>query len=221
VSIQSVGGQGFMDQAARWLQLLLDRGRRSDGLLQSAQTWEAQYASGRWDFLAELSELARFSVLAGYICHLKPGAAVLDTGCGQGLLLRRLPSALYSRYVGIDLAGSAIAVAQQQQQDARSTFLEADCESYTPGEHFDVIVFNEVLCCLVDPLRTVERYASFLNPGGLLLVSMCTAARGSATILWRLKRRYATVDEVRVVHSARKVSWLCTAFSPGENGAQP
>jgi 2-polyprenyl-6-hydroxyphenyl methylase/3-demethylubiquinone-9 3-methyltransferase len=208
-----------VDQAARWLQSLLDRGRRSDGLLQSAQSWEAQYASGRWDFLAELSELARFSVLAGYICHLKPGAAVLDTGCGQGLLLRRLPSALYSRYVGIDLAGSAIGVAQEQQQDARSTFLVADCASYTPREHFDVIVFNEVLCCLVDPLQTVERYVGFLNPGGVLLVSMCTAARGSATILWRLKRRYATVDEVRIAHSARRVSWVCTALRPQERSA--
>ena len=107
--------------------------------------------------------------------------------------------------------GSAIAVAQAQQPE-RSTFLAADCEDYSPAEQFDVIVFNEVLCCLRDPLRTVERYARSLNPGGLLLVSMCTAARGSATILWRLKRAYATVDEVRVVHSGRKVSWVCTAL---------
>ena len=177
MSTQTVGRHNVLDQAARWLQSLLDRGRRSDGLLQSAQTWEAQYASGRWDVLAELSELARFSVLAGWICHLKPGGTVLDTGCGQGLLLRRLPDSLYSRYVGIDLAASAIAVAQKQSQDARSTFLVADCESYTPDEHFDVIVFNEVVCCLVDPLQAVERYVGLLKPGGLLLVSMCTAAR--------------------------------------------
>ena len=181
--------------------------------MQSAQTWETQYAAGRWDFLAQLSELGRFSILAGYICHLKPGGAVLDTGCGQGVLLRRLPSSCYSRYVGIDVSGSAISVAQKQQNEC-STFLAADCEEYSPAEHFDVIVFNEVLCCLRDPLRTVERYARSLNPGGLLLVSMCTAARGSATILWRLKRAYATVDEVRIVHSGRKVSWVCTALRP-------
>src|SRR3984885_559627 len=117
------------EQAARWLKLLLDRGRRSDGLLQSAQTWEAQYAAGRWDFLAQLSELSRFGVLASYIGHLKPGAAVLDIGCGQGVLLRRLPSAAYCRYVGVDLSASAISVAQQQQPE-RSTFLAADCEHY-------------------------------------------------------------------------------------------
>jgi 2-polyprenyl-3-methyl-5-hydroxy-6-metoxy-1,4-benzoquinol methylase len=211
VRSQSVGRPALLDQAARWLQLLVDRGRRSDGLLQSAQIWEAQYAAGRWDFLAQLSELSRFSILAGYIWHLKPGGAVLDVGCGQGVLLRRLASSSYSRYVGIDVSGSAVSVAQEQQNE-RSTFLAADCEDYFPAEQFDVIVFNEVLCCLRNPLRTVERYARSLNPGGLLLVSMCTAARGSATILWRLKRAYTTVDEVRVVHSGRKVAWVCTAF---------
>lgn len=208
---QNIPRQALVDHAARWLQRFVDRGRRSDGLLQSAQTWEAQYAAGRWDFLAQLSELARFSVLAGYIWQLRPGGSVLDVGCGQGVLARRLPSSAYSRYVGIDLSGSAIAVAQAQQPE-RTTFLAADCEEYSPAEQFDVMVFNEVLCCLHDPLRTVERYTRSLNPGGLLLVSMCTAGRGSATILWRLKRVYATVDEVRVTHRGRKVSWVCTVL---------
>ncbi len=214
-----MGRRALLEPVARWLRLLVDRGRRSDGLLQSAETWEAQYAAGRWDFLAQLSELARFSVLAGYICHLKPGGAVLDTGCGQGVLLRRLPSSCYSRYVGIDVSGSAISVAQAQGNE-RSTFLAADCAEYSPAEQFDVIVFNEVLCCLRDPLRTVERYTRSLNPGGLLLVSMCTAARGSATILRRLKRAYATVDAVRVLHSGRKVSWVCTALRPEESNGR-
>jgi 2-polyprenyl-3-methyl-5-hydroxy-6-metoxy-1,4-benzoquinol methylase len=213
VSTQNDGRNALLEHATRWLKLLVDRGRRSDGLLQSAQTWEAQYAAGRWDFLAELSELARFSVLAGYICHLKPGGKVLDTGCGQGVLLRRLPTSCYSRYVGIDVSGSAISVAQEQGNE-RSTFLAADCEEYAPAEQFDVIVFNEVLCCLQDPLRTVERYARSLNPDGLLLVSLCTAARGSSSILSGLKRAYATVDEVCVVHSGRKVSWACIALRP-------
>jgi 2-polyprenyl-3-methyl-5-hydroxy-6-metoxy-1,4-benzoquinol methylase len=213
VSSQNVGRHALLDHAGRWLKWLVDRGRGSDSLLQSAQTWEAQYAAGRWDFLAELSELARFSVLAGYICHLKPGATVLDTGCGQGVLLRRLPASCYSRYVGIDVSSSAISAAQERGSE-RSTFLAADCEEYSPAEHFDVIVFNEVLCCLRDPLRTVERYARSLNPGGLLLVSLCTAARGSSKLLRRLKRAYETVDEVRIVHGGRKVSWMCTALRP-------
>ena len=213
MSTENVGRHALLEHATRWLQILVGRGRRADGLLQPAETWEAQYAARRWDYLAQLPELARFSVLAGYICHLKPGGAVLDTGCGQGILASRLPSACYSRYVGIDLSGSAIAVAQEQQSE-RSVFLVADCEEYSPAEHFDVIVFNEVLCCLRDPASTVERYARSLKADGLLLVSLCTAARGSATILGRLKREYATVDEVEVVHSGRKISWVCAALRP-------
>jgi 2-polyprenyl-3-methyl-5-hydroxy-6-metoxy-1,4-benzoquinol methylase len=213
VSTQGVNRYAPLKHAVRWLKLLVNRSRRSDGLLQSAQTWEAQYATGRWDFLAELSELARFSVLAGYICHLKPGGTVLDTGCGQGVLLRRLPSSCYSKYIGIDLSESAIAVAQQHANE-RSTFLAADCEEYSPAQQFDVIVFNEVLCCLHDPLRTVQRYARALNPGGILLVSLCTAGRGTGKVLSGLKQAYATVDEVRIEHSGRKVSWVCTALRP-------
>ena len=203
--------QSFLEKAARWLQPIVDRRRRTDGLLQSAQTWETQYAAGRWDFLAQLSELARFSVLVGYICHLKPGGSVLDAGCGQGVLLSRLPSTAYSSYVGIDLSSSAVSVAQQRQIE-RSSFLVANCEEFCPQEQYDVIVFNEVLCCLSDPLRTVGRYADYLNPGGILLVSMCTAARGSTTILWALKGAYDLIDEVRIGHPARNVSWVCAAF---------
>jgi 2-polyprenyl-3-methyl-5-hydroxy-6-metoxy-1,4-benzoquinol methylase len=213
VSAQNERPNKLLEHAGRWLQSFVDRGRRSDGLLQSERTWEAQYAAGKWDFLTELSELSRFSILAGYICHLKPGGAVLDMGCGQGALLRRLPGDSYSRYVGIDLSASAISVARRQQ-DERSTFLAADCENYAPEERFDVIVFNEVLCCLRDPLQTVERYVRSLNPGGLLLVSLCAAARGSAVIGWRLRQAYATVDEVRLAHSGRKVAWVCTALRP-------
>jgi 2-polyprenyl-3-methyl-5-hydroxy-6-metoxy-1,4-benzoquinol methylase len=214
MNAQNVGRFALLERAARWVKSRLDRGTGPDSLLQSAQTWEAQYAAGRWDFLAELSELARFSVLAGYICHLKPGGSVLDTGCGQGVLLRRLPSSCYSKYVGIDLSESAIAVAQQHANE-RSTFLAADCEEYLPTQQFDVIVFNEVLCCLRDPLRTVNEYARALKPGGVLLVSLCTAGRGTDKVLSGLKQAYATIDEVRIVHSGRKVSWLCTALRPG------
>jgi 2-polyprenyl-3-methyl-5-hydroxy-6-metoxy-1,4-benzoquinol methylase len=213
VSTHSVVPHAFLNRAARRLRLLVGRRGQSDTLLQPAEAWEMQYAAGRWDFLAQLSELARFSILAGYICHLKPGGIVLDAGCGQGVLMRRLPSTCYSKYVGIDVSASAISVAQEHGNE-RSTFLAADCEGYSPAEHFDVIVFNEVLCSLRDPLNTVERYSRSLNPGGLLLVSMCTAARGSATILRRLKQAYSTVDEVRVVHSGRKISWVCTALRP-------
>jgi len=203
----------FLRHVARWLRARLDRRRESDGLLQSAATWEAQYAAGRWDYLAGLSELSRFSVLAGYVWHLRPGGAVLDVGCGQGTLLSRLPPSAYSRYVGVDISPSAISAAQKLQNE-RSTFLAADCEQFAPPEQFDVIIFNEVLSVLREPERTLERYSHALRDGGLILVSTCTTARGGRAMLGQLKRTFSTVDETRLIHHGTGLSWTCTALRP-------
>jgi len=190
-----------------------ERQPKSDVLSQSAQAWEAQYAAGRWDYLGRLSELSRYSVLVGYICHLRPGGVVLDAGCGQGLLLSRLPEFAYSKYVGIDVSETAIAAARALEKGPRS-LLVTDCDGYTPGEQFDVIVFNEVLYCLRDPLAVVERYTHSLRSDGVVLVSMCSAARGASAIFERLNAEYSPVDQTRVTHVQTGLSWDCAAFRP-------
>ena len=197
----------------RWLRTHFGRRHQSDVLHQPAQVWESQYASGKWDYLVQLSELSRYSLLVGYVCHLQPGGMVLDVGCGQGVLLGRLPSSAFSKYVGIDLSESAVAAARTLQKGARS-FLVTDCESYTPTELFDVIVFNEVLYYLRDPLAMVERYSRSLNDGGVLLVSMCSAARGAGPILERLRAEYSVVDATRLIHGETRLSWDCAALRP-------
>ena len=146
MSTQTVRRTALLNRVTRRLQRLAGHAARPNGLLQPAQAWEAQYAAGRWDYLAQLSELARFSILAGYVHHLRPGGAVLGAGCGQGALLRRLPSSCYSRYVGIDVSSSAISVAREYQSE-RSSFLVTACEEYSPPEPFDVIF--SMKCCLV------------------------------------------------------------------------
>jgi 2-polyprenyl-3-methyl-5-hydroxy-6-metoxy-1,4-benzoquinol methylase len=198
---------------SRWLRSLFDRRPESDVLSPSAQAWDSQYAGGRWDFLGQLPELSRYSVLVGYVCHLSPGGVVLDAGCGQGVLLRRLPDSAYSSYVGIDVAESAIAAARELKNGPK-TFLVADCESYTPTGRFAVIVFNEVLYYLRDPLAVVRRYSRSLEDGGVLLVSMSTAARGADTILERLRTEYSVVDEIRITHGGTQLSWDCAALRP-------
>lgn len=194
---------------SRWLR---SRSAASHGLSQSAQTWDAQYAAGSWDFLGRLAELPRYSVLAGYVRQLGRRGSVLDIGCGQGLLLRQLCGGSYSRYVGIDLAASAIDAARAMSIE-HSDFSVADCDSYSPVGEFDVVVFNEVLYYLRDPLGVTARYARALTPNGILLVSVCTAARGGARILQQLGQHYTTLSKALVRDGGSGVSWSCAVFA--------
>src|SRR5882724_1326205 len=71
--------------------------------------WEEQYRHGGWEFMRDLNELARYSVIAGYLHYLHPGGSVLDVGSGEGLLRDHLLPFGYARYHGIDLSAAAIA----------------------------------------------------------------------------------------------------------------
>src|SRR5690348_2798439 len=51
----------------------------------SQKQWEAEYQNGRWEYMKNLEELARYSIIVGYVDYLKKGGAILDVGCGEGI----------------------------------------------------------------------------------------------------------------------------------------
>jgi 2-polyprenyl-3-methyl-5-hydroxy-6-metoxy-1,4-benzoquinol methylase len=201
-------------RSASYAQRLLARLRRSwhNEAPRNAATWNAEYDAGRWTYLGELPERARFSVLTGYMTHFKPGGSILDIGCGEGVLYERMQAHGYSRYVGVDVSSSAIA--KIRARDDRSAFFAADAERYVPDGKFEITVFNEMLYFLRDPQAVVGRYARDLQSGGILLVSTCTAFKGGTGILDGLKRTLRVLDETRVSHGDNAWSWLITAMQP-------
>jgi SAM-dependent methyltransferase len=176
--------------------------------------WSQEYASGRWAFLRGVSELARYSVLVGYLRHLKPGGSVLDIGCGEGLLFRRYRDYGYSRYVGIEISAAALTPLQELQNDA-TTFVCVDAETYQPKERFDAIVFNETLYYFREPLALAARYAEALHEDGVMLVSTYVGSARARAILRLLKKRFRMVDETTMTHDS--ATWVCTVF----DGAGP
>lgn len=175
------------------------------------EAWDAQYRTNQWAYMERLDELSRYAVITGYLAYLKPGGAVLDVGCGEGILFERYQPYGYARYVGLDI--SEVAVAKlMPKQNAQAVFFQADAEAYQPAELFDVIVFNEAHYYFHDPLSAVGRYAQALKPGGLLILSTYTASRRAMVILRQLKTHYALVDETKITQGAK--SWFCTVLGP-------
>jgi 2-polyprenyl-3-methyl-5-hydroxy-6-metoxy-1,4-benzoquinol methylase len=182
---------------------------RASGRWTRATKWDVQYARGRWDYLADLDELGHYSILAGYVQALVPGGDLLDVGCGVGLLRQRLHPASFGRYVGIDF--SEAVQRARPLADERTDFVVADMHDYAPEQRFRGIVFNETLTYFADPMAGIARYEEFLEPDGVLLVSLFM--KPQVEELWaRLAARYDTVDQTLVTNAAGS-SWLCRAMT--------
>jgi len=175
--------------------------------------WEHQYETGHWDFLHTLGELGRFSVLVGYLHELKPIGAVLDIGCGEGLLFKRLQTTSCSQYLGLDISAAAIEKARAM---GTGPFICTDAEHFVPTDTYDVIIFNESLYYFLDPVATVVRYTSALRPDGIMIVSTFLSSRRGRAILRALKRQFAVVDETSIAHAAQR--WTCSVLAPSPAG---
>lgn len=173
--------------------------------------WNYQYDKGLWEGLKGLDELARFSVIVGYIKYLKPGQPELvEIGCGEGLLQQRLQSLNYGRYVGLDISDSAIQTAQAQA-DEKCTYLVADMDKYQPAGAFDFIIFNESIYYSRHPLETLQRYATHLKDNGLLIVTVNNHKHSDK--LWDgIKDGFDLLDEATTVTS--KTTCVCKVLLP-------
>ena len=168
---------------------------RGDSPFEKPQ-WEEQFAAGRWDYLA--AEEERYRSLAELVARHRPGARVLDVGCGAGPLVPALRAVGIASYLGLDVSEVAVSRARRLE-DGRTGFLAADAESWTTDERFDAVIFNESLYYFEDPLGGARRYGEFLRrptverPAGLLFLSMFCSRR-SLAILRQLERRFRTQE---------------------------
>ncbi|MFC5411610.1 class I SAM-dependent methyltransferase [Larkinella bovis] len=173
--------------------------------------WNYQYDKGLWNGLQGIDELARFSVIVGYIKFLKPGQPViLEIGCGEGFLQQRLQTQNYGRYVGMDISDSAIKTAHAQA-DEKCTYQVGDMDRYQPEGAFDLIIFNESIYYSRHPFLTLQRYATYLKANGLLVVTINNHKHSDE--LWAsIKDGFELFDEATTVTT--KTTCVCKVLIP-------
>jgi 2-polyprenyl-3-methyl-5-hydroxy-6-metoxy-1,4-benzoquinol methylase len=177
----------------------------------SAVSWRKEYADGEWDRLHQLAELGHYSVIAGYFGRLKPGGSVLDVACGEGVLQRHLKPHGCSRYLGIDYVPEAISAAVENK-DPTADFALADAAGFVAEEKFDVIIFNECLYYFDDPIGLVQRYAGFLEPGGMFIISNYSSLANLNMI--RAMRQTLRIDDEVSIINRDGISWTVQLGRP-------
>jgi 2-polyprenyl-6-hydroxyphenyl methylase/3-demethylubiquinone-9 3-methyltransferase len=179
----------------------------------SAERWTEAYGSGQLEYYGTLDELARYSLLVGYVGFFFPPSSerplprVLDVGCGTGLLRNRLGSVV-GEYVGVDLSATAVESAQRRALPG-TRFVVGDVASPDLGS-FDVVVLNEMLYYVEDLGPFFDRLGALLEPSGLLLVSMWRHP-GDRTLAAALDARFPLVDRVEARNRANQLNprgWL-------------
>lgn len=105
---------------------------------------------------------------------VRAGMRVLDVGSGVGdvaFLLREFVGA-DGEVVGVDLDGAALETARRRAALEGYTnvhFLQGDVRTIDPGRDFDAAVGRLVLMYLADPAAALQRIATHVRAGGLLI----------------------------------------------------
>jgi len=157
--------------------------------------WDRDYGRGKLDFYGDLDELARYSILVGYVKFLGRGQSILDVGCGVGLLRERLEGVEFGRYLGIDPSAAAIESAGHLADD-RTSFAVAEASVAELGQ-FDVVVCNEVLYVVPDTEALLDQIHQLVRPGGHLLTSIWRHSGDVALHRW-LDSRFELADAVEL-----------------------
>ncbi len=163
----------------------------------SAADWELGHRTATWDFLGDLSESPRYSLIAGYIRSLGPARSILDVGCGHGVLLEHLADVGFTHYVGVDISATAVARAKRlERPDGRVRFMVGNVIP-TPPQRFQFVVCNEILYYLRQPAGRLLEIHDLTEPRGYLVTSVWRH-RGHIALARLVKRYFQRVESVQI-----------------------
>jgi trans-aconitate methyltransferase len=177
-------------------------------------TWEEQFHDDAWSYLDSEEESARYYTIIRFYEQFNREAALLDVGCGKGVLYKYFQQELQlpgTHYMGIDISENATAAAAQRFPT--TTFKQVDFEYEKLDRKFDLIVFNETLNYFTRPLNTLKKcQEENLQSGGAFIVSLWDYS-GHAGIWKQLDKQYKTLLQEEVTN-AKGQKWQVKLLQP-------
>jgi 2-polyprenyl-6-hydroxyphenyl methylase/3-demethylubiquinone-9 3-methyltransferase len=172
-----------------------------------------------WDPAGEFKPLHDINPLRlDWIAARAPleGAAVLDVGCGGGILTEAM-ARRGARVTGIDLSEKALKVAELHLLESRLSVsyqsISAENLAAQSAESFDVVTCMELLEHVPDPAGMVAACARLVRPGGQVFFSTINrnpkaylfAVVGAEYLLGLLPK--GTHDYARFIRPAELARW--------------
>jgi 2-polyprenyl-3-methyl-5-hydroxy-6-metoxy-1,4-benzoquinol methylase len=135
----------------------------------SAAGWDRSYTEGY--VLNTTDQDARYGALLALMRRYDRGGAILDLGCGEGLLEEKYRRLSSSRMLGVDYSQEAIKLATGKTIPA-CQFVCADYRACEYPEAYGIIVLNESLYYLEDAPGVLRELSRRLSSEGVLIISM-------------------------------------------------
>jgi SAM-dependent methyltransferase len=125
-----------------------------------------------------------FKPLWPYVRKIQQGK-VLDVGCAYGFMLQKFPDT-FEKF-GIDISDHAIAEAKKTLPGAMFAVGGAEDAFLFPENFFDVVLCNDILEHLKDPLVALKNIRKVLKKDGILYIS-------TPNLNWVRKKMFAYAD---------------------------
>jgi 2-polyprenyl-3-methyl-5-hydroxy-6-metoxy-1,4-benzoquinol methylase len=157
--------------------------------------WDAEFASGKWDFLEHSMDERLYYYLEKY----SNNGDILDLGCGAGNTGNEIADSKYRRYIGVDVSEIAIRQAVDRSlknhRQHKNEYICDDLFSFEPTGTYQVILFRESLFYLPTSRISgvLEGYSKHLNESGVFVVSMYKSAK-RRSLIRLIENRYQIVD---------------------------
>lgn len=192
-------------------------------LLADQGQWDREYSTGGWEWLKGDDERVHNYIIAAYCTRFGPDAAILDVGCGEGVLHDLLARDGYRQYVGVDLSRTAIE-RMASRADSRTQFLVANGETLALQDRFDIVVINEVMYYFRDPMAALNRLRAMV-PAGVFIISMADVGfRATLRIqkIWQdIERAMPMLDGMSVTYAKGLRRKIRIFGVPGSTWAGP
>lgn len=137
-----------------------------------------QYRRGKWAKLGSDHESVRYQQINAFINEFQP-KSILDLGCGDGILNRRMTYDDYDYFLGVDYAKESIKMAEAQDFP-NAEFKTKDLLDFTPPQDFDTIILNEAFYYIHDSKKNkvISTIINHLKKDGKLIVSIFREGKG-------------------------------------------